>query len=256
METAQALPPPQDLIQPPRPELPDTDLPTEAEPVLPPLSDEVPQVEFPDNILDQIPETFAIREIGFEGNTAFSTEQLITVLQTEIETELFTETGNLTDLLRIVTIINRHYQQAGYITTGALLPIPPEDGFPEGRVIVPIVEGRVTDIQVTGTQQLRADYVRSRLALGTQVPLQRGEIVDALQLLQEDPLIEHIQATLTAGEDFGTNILQVQIQEAPSFQTGLSLNNVRTPNVGTLQVGLSLSERNLSGHGDRFDFTY
>ncbi|NER83332.1 MAG: ShlB/FhaC/HecB family hemolysin secretion/activation protein, partial [Leptolyngbya sp. SIO1D8] len=41
-----------------------------------------------------------------------------------------------------------------------------------------------------------------------------------------------------------------------SFQTGLSLNNVRTPNVGTLQVGLSLSERNLSGHGDRFDFTY
>lgn len=255
----QVLPPPQDVIQPPRPELPDVELPADFDPILPPSppSDGLSQIELPANILEQIPEAFAINSIVFDGNTAFSDQQLLDVLKGAIEQDqLFTATGNVTDLLRIVTVINNHYEEAGYLTTGALLPIPPEDGFPDGQVTITVVEGRVIDIQVDGVQRLQTRYVRSRLSLGARTPLQQDRLVDALQLLQEDPLIESIQATLAAGSKLGTNILQVNVQEAPSLQAGLSIDNVRTPNVGTVQTGLSFSEGNLSGLGDRISFTY
>lgn len=254
---AQMLPPPQDLIQPPQPKPPSTDFQPGEEPFFPSSpQDDRPQLNLPPEILEQIPEIFAINSIEFEGNTAFSDEELLSELEAEIGSELYTPNGNLTDLLQIVAVINSQYQQAGYITTGALLPIPPANGFPEGKVTISIVEGSISEIQVFGTQRLQENYISSRLALGIQKPLQQNEIVDALQLLQEDPLIDSIQATLTAGTELGTNILQVQVKEALSFQAVAAFDNTRTPNVGTLQATALLRERNLSGLGDRLTFSY
>ena len=258
---AQVLPPPQDIIPPLPPDRPETDfIPDSTSPLPPEPSNEDPRDRLLEDLSD-FPESFAIRNISFEGNTAFSKEQLFDALVEKIEEiksieELFTENANVTDLLRIVTAINQYYADEGYLTTGALLPIPPEEGFPEGMVTITIVEGGVESIEVMGTQRLQAEYVRSRLALGTGRPLRQQEILDALQLLQEDPLIESIQATLTAGTDLGSNILQVKIQEARSFQVEAFADNNRTPNVGTVQTGISISEGNLTSRGDSLSLSY
>lgn len=160
-------------------------------------------------------------------------------------------------LLQARTAITQLYIDCGYITSGAILPPQiPEDH--DNTVTIQVVEGSLEDINVVETegQRLHPSYVRSRLAIATDAPLNRRELLEALQLLQLNPLIRRISAELQAGTRPSTNILQVEITEADSFSTELTLNNSRTPSVGSVERGISLTEANLLGLGDGLSIGY
>ena len=57
-----------------------------------------------------------------------------------------------------------------------------------------MVEGGLETIEVTGLARLSPEYVRDRIQLRAQPPLQQAAIEDALRLLQQDPLIDRIDA--------------------------------------------------------------
>jgi len=80
--------------------------------------------------------------------------------------------------------------------------------------------------------------------------------LNRLQLLQLDPLIETISADLQAGIRPGTNFLVVSVVEADSFDVGYTLDNNRSPAVGSLRHQVELREGNVSGFGDRLSFGY
>ncbi len=255
----QSLPAPGTLI--PRREMPlpqNEDFPAEEGPASP-FQPSLPSASpLPADGLDAVPGEFMIREVVFRGNTAFSDGELRELIKSTL---LEIETVTVADIYRAAEQINQKYAAAGYVTTGTLPQIFLDaDGnltfAQDGQVIFQVVEGRLEAIEVVGTERLAESYVRSRLELATQPPLNEQRLVDALQLLYDDPLIDQVDAVLDGGTETGTNILRIRIKEADSFEVATFIDNQRSPNVGTFQQGIQASEGNLFGLGDRVALTY
>lgn len=157
------------------------------------------------------------------------------------------------ELLQARTAITDYYTCRGYITSGALIPPQVLQG---GVVTIQVVEGSLEEINITGTDRLNASYVRSRLAIATDPPLNVNELLQALQLLQLNPLIETISAELQAGTRPGTSILQVEVAEADTWSIPVSIDNGRSPSVGSFRQQIGVSQANLLGLGDGISISY
>jgi hemolysin activation/secretion protein len=239
---SQELPPPQD-VQPPAPfplppVQPPQPLPPPAELLPPPSSDSQPQPLTPKDIS----QTITVQKFEVVGSTIFSPEELAAVT-----VELINRPISLAELFQAPSQITQLYINKGYITSGAY--IPPQT-IQSGVIKIQVVEGKLEAIQITGTRRLNTDYLRSRLAIATSLPLNRDKLLQALQLLQLDPLIQNLSAELSAGGRPGTSILQVQVKEANSFSTQLALDNGRSPSVGSFRRRIQVREGNLLGLGD------
>ena len=71
-------------------------------------------------------------------------------------------TADLEEIRRQLTLL---YVNRGYINSGVLIP---GQNVVNGVVAFRVVEGRVSDIEVTGTDHFDPEYFRSRLARGTE----------------------------------------------------------------------------------------
>jgi len=214
-----------------------------AVPDLPPPPTEPPETDAPD--------TITVDRFEFEGNTAFSDAELAEVTRSFTGRSL-----SFGELLQVEALVTKTYTDAGYVNSGAV--IPAGQTFPrEGAIVtIQIIEGGIEDIQVSGTRRLRPGYVRSRLAIATKAPLNRERLLEALQLLQLNPLIESISAELQAGTRPEASLLKVQVAEADAFAVDLFADNGRVPSVGSFERGVELRHGNLLGLGDALALTY
>ncbi len=229
--------------QPPQPE-PET---------LPPLEEILPELEqnaTPDNFdrTRDFNNTVFVKKFEIVGSTVFTPEELAQVLKPYTLRRL-----SFTEILTAQQAIDRLYFDRGYITSGTFLP---PQKLEDGVVVIEVVEGTVEAINIEGLNRLNPGYVRSRLEIATAAPLNKDKLLNALQLLQIDPLIENLAAELTAGTRPGSSILELNLQEADPFDLTLSFDNYRTPSVGTDRRSIRLTHRNLIGLGDRFSVGY
>ncbi|MHC5597303.1 MAG: ShlB/FhaC/HecB family hemolysin secretion/activation protein [Nostoc sp.] len=219
--------------------LPPTNVPIQIAPTAPPT---------PEESLD-IPGSITVQKFEFVGNTAFN--------QGELNSAIANFTGQpitFAELLKAANQITELYVQKGYITSGAYIP---SQEFRSGIIKIQVVEGSLEDIQVNVIKgRLNSDYVRSRIAIATTKPLNINRLKEALQLLQLNPLIESLDAELTAGTRPGVNSLAVTVKGARTFNAQLNINNNRNPSVGSFERGITLSEASLLGIGDRLTFAY
>ena len=218
-QTPSPLPPPDQLLQPP--------------PSTPPTPEAVP---------GKVPESISVERFEVEGSTVFSREEFDKVLAPFTKRSL-----SFAELFQARSAVTQLYLDRGYITSGAL--IPPQT-LNSGVIKIQVIEGGLEAINVTGTRRLNADYVRSRLAIATSKPLKRERLLEALQLLQLNPLIQNLSAELAAGTEPGLSLLEVKVTEAKTFSAQLSADNNRTPSVGTFRRRGQLTEANLLGQGD------
>ncbi len=193
-------------------------------------------------------EPFYIKQVIVEGNT---------VLQSEIE-QLIKPFANrevsFEALICLRSKITELYIQNGYSNSGAFLPN--NQDLLQGTVKIQVVEGELERIEISGLERLQQEYVLSRLELGANKPLNVQDLQQALELLQLNPLIEQVNAELTAGSAPGRSILLVNLTEAPAFHLVLGIDNYRPPSIGSEQGIISLSHDNLWGWGDRFYAEY
>lgn len=214
------------------------------EELLPPRS---PNNETPSN-LDEIPGTIEVLGYRVEGSTVFDPEEFANLLADLTGPEI-----RFAQLLEARTRITDLYVENKYITSGAFLP---PQTIENGIVEIRVIEGSLEDIVITGTDRLRPHYIRSRIERATDAPLNVEDLLEALQMLQLDPLIENLSAELSAGLRPGSNLLEVEIGEADSFRTSLRFDNGRSPTVGVLRGRVGLNEANLFGLGDMVDLSY
>ncbi|HAC63101.1 MAG TPA: peptide transporter, partial [Cyanothece sp. UBA12306] len=198
--------------------------------------------------LIKIPGTITVKKFNFVGNTAFSKEELAEITASFIDRPL-----TFAQLLEVRSAVTKHYVDNGYVTSGSY--IPPQT-IENDSVTIKIVEGSLEDIQVTVEGKLNANYVRDRLALAADSPLHLPSLVEALQILQLNPIIEKISAELSASPQPGKNFLMVQVVAARSFYPQLLFDNGRNPQVGEIRRGFEISELNLLGFGDKIRTTY
>lgn len=203
----------------------------------------IPEVNDTENALENEPED-AEENAEAEENPC----PVPDVIDTQVNREL-----SFAELLRARSAITQLYVQCGYVTSGAL--IPPQTL--EGNVIrIQVIEGRVEEINVTGTRRLNRSYIRSRLGLAASAPLNINDLLERLQLLQLDPLIGSISADLQAGVRPGTSVLQVTVTEADTFSITPAIDNGRSPSVGSFRRQITFDQANLTGLGDGLSVTY
>lgn len=222
----------------------------EATPPAQPLTPTVPGTLDP----SQLPNLqLTVAEFAFVGNTIFSTEELSAVADPFKDRPL-----SASELLQVAANVARLYTEAGYTTSGAIVELPREPQTGATTVTVRVIEGELEAIELfpQGRSRLRKGYVRSRLQLGSKRPLNINRLQERLQLLQLDPRIAAIAATLTSGSEPGKSILQVEYREAQAFKPALELDNGRSPSVGTFRQTADLRHLNLSGLGDEAAIGY
>jgi hemolysin activation/secretion protein len=234
-----------DAIEPglpaqPEPEIPET-LPPPEELLEPSTPSEIP------SNLDNI--SGNIRVTGFEviGSTVFTPEEFDAVLE-EFKGEI-----SFAELLQARSAVTKLYTENGYVTSGAL--IPPQ-ALEDGVVQIEVVEGDLEELLVTVDGKLNDDYVRSRLERATQAPLNVDRLLEALQLLQLNPLIDNLSAELSAGSRPGLNVLEVKVKEADTFSVEVFADNGRSPSVRSFRRGVTIAENDLLGFGDSLSVTY
>ena len=244
-QTAPQLPEsvPLPILPPPQPQPEVEPLPT-LEEVLPTPE---PSPATPQPSLE-VPDTITVRQFEVIGSTVFSQAELAAVLKPYIQRPI-----TFSELLEAQSAVTELYVDNGYITSGAF--IAPQT-LENGVVTIEVVEGEVEEIEITGLKRLNSGYVRSRLAQATEAPLNRDKLLEALQLLQLDPLIKSLSAELAAGVRPGVSILEVAVQEADPFAVELSIDNRRAPSVGTVRRQVDITQGNLFGWGDRFHVGY
>jgi len=183
-----------------------------------------------------------VREIQLDGNSVFSDEELGAVIAGYTNREI--TSGELQELRYRLTL---YYVERGYINSGAIIP---DQQVNDGIITLRIIEGKLSDIRVSGERRLRPAYIRERAALGGGPPLNIVTLGEQLQILQQNPRIERLNATLDPGAAPGESQLNVQIQEAQPYELWLDLDNAQSPSVGGESASLRALHRNLTGRGD------
>ncbi|BAZ16724.1 surface antigen D15 domain-containing protein [Calothrix sp. NIES-4071] len=214
----------------------------------------------PQVIPNDISGTIKVTNFEIEGSTVFNKQQL-----NDATKDLINRPISFTELLQAADRITSLYtkgcndnnsKEACYINSGAYIPADQTFKVDGGVVKIRVIEGSLENIDVKGTQRLHSDYVRSRLALGADKPLNLKKLLEALQLLQLDPLINNVKAELATGITPGGSILAVQVREAKTFSVQLNLNNNRQPSIGSFERQIQFNQANLLGLGDGLSVAY
>lgn len=196
----------------------------------------------------ELPTAIVVKSFRITGSTVFRATDFDPVTAPFLNRPL-----TFSDLFQVRDAIGKLYIDRGYITSAAW--IPPQK-FQADSLEIRVIEGQVEDIRVMGLRRLRPSYVRRRLEIATGSPLNRHRLLEALQLLQLDPLIANVSANLSAGTRPGYSLLEIRVAEANTQQRQIILDNGRSPSVGTLRRKLYGVEANLLGLGDRFSVLY
>ncbi len=181
------------------------------------------------------------------GSTVFQPTDFATVTAPFIGREL-----TFAELLQARSAVTKLYADRGYVTTGAL--ISPQTA--RGVVQIQVIEGQLEDVNITGNRRLRTNYIRDRIKQGAGTPLNVPQLLENLQMLRLDSRISNVSADLQAGVRPGQNLLQVDIGEAKTFGTTFTLDNARSPSVGSFRRRAQLNEANLLGFGDSLSVGY
>ena len=225
--------------------------PSESEPILTVSDSEDSNTEdvvSTSNSNSNIPASITVNNFEITGSTVFSLEELQNVVSDYQGRPL-----SLSELFQVRSAITKLYTESGYVNSGAYIPPQELEG---GTVTIAVLEGKLEDINVTGTKRLNPDYIRSRLEVAASSPVNVESLLEALQLLRLDPLIKNVSAELSAGITPGTSLLDVAIEEADAFRITTNFDNKRSPSVGTNRRGVGLSHANLLGFGDKISLNY
>jgi hemolysin activation/secretion protein len=222
-------------------------------PTLPPPEQLLPTPNTPPTttILNDFSSKIVVKKFDVTGSTVFSPSELQKIIASFTNRPI-----GFNELLQSANQITELYAQNGYINSGAFIPGNQTFEAQGGTVKIEIIEGSVEDIVVTGTQRLNPKYITSRIALGTNKPLKVDRLLESLRLLQLDPLIKNLSTELAAGREPSTSIIKLQVTENPTWRTGITAGNNRTPSVGELIAQANLSQNNLTGNGDSLALSY
>jgi hemolysin activation/secretion protein len=95
-----------------------------------------------------------VKGFAFEGNTVFSDDELAAVTASFTNRDL--TSAEIEDARRVVTV---HYINAGYVNSGAVIPNQePVDGI----ILLRIIEGQLTEINLEGNRWLRHAFAALR----------------------------------------------------------------------------------------------
>ncbi len=189
-----------------------------------------------------------VRSFRFEGNHAFTSAELSEVTKPFTNRELRSE-----DLEQVRQNVSLYYVNHGYLNSGAIIP---DQDPTNGVVVLRIVEGKLSGVELQGNQWLRDGFITNRIERWAKPPLNLNDLQEGLQLLRQNPNIRQINAELKPGIAPGESTLDLRVVDQQPFRLGLQVDNQRPPSVGAYQLWALASDLNLTGNSDPLDLKY
>ena len=208
-------------------------------PVLPPLENPLAGASLATSV------KVMVKRFEFAGNHVFSSRRLAKVIASYAGRVI---TGEELEEARVT--LTKHYVDAGYITSGALLR---DQDVASGVIKFEIVEGHLQEIDLRGNFWFRSWWLRNQLRLAAGQPVNFNDLRTGLQLLRQNPTISRINAELKPGAQTGESILDVTVKDEQPFRFGFNVSNTRPPSVGEGLGEIYLTDLNLTGHNDPLD---
>jgi len=178
------------------------------------------------------------------GNASLPDE----LLQTAVRPWLGRHLGPA-EIQRVAAELTRVYVDAGYVNSGARLG---EEPLVEGGTwTVEIVEGRLAEVRVEGTDRRRARYVEERLRREIGAPLRIDRVERALRLLEAEPTVGRLDAHVRATRTRGAARLDVRVEEERPWWAEVGADNHAPPAVGTAAGRFAAGHDDALGRGDR-----
>ena len=189
-----------------------------------------------------------IKQFRLTGNTVFTDAELDEIIKSYEGRKI--TSGELQAVRYALTLF---YVNHGYINSGAIIP---DQDVTDNVVTIEIIEGKLSAIDVTGDHRLKDSYISKRIELGAGPPLNIVKLGERLQILQQNPRIEQLNATLEPGAKPGESQLNVEVQEAQPYQLWIAADNHQSPSVGGEQARIWGFHQDLTGYGDTLRFEY
>ena len=183
-----------------------------------------------------------ISKFIFSGNKIYSDIKLNAIASLYINRPICFD-----DLMELREKLTLFYINNGYINSGVILP---DQKIVDGIVTYYVIEGVLSDIEVSGNKYLKSYYIKNKLFLGAGPPLNVNQLQEKFQLLLQEPLIEQANAEIRPGSKIGQAILHIKIKEKKPYQLSISYNNHHSPPVGAECSEFNATHYSLSGWGD------
>ncbi|HEY2538056.1 MAG TPA: ShlB/FhaC/HecB family hemolysin secretion/activation protein [Stellaceae bacterium] len=191
---------------------------------------------------------FVLRKVDVVGNTVINQAAINAVVKPYIG-----KVVTPADLEEIRRRFTRLYIDRGFINSGAVLP---DQNIVNGVVTYRFVEGRITDINVAGTNHFRPGYFSSRLERASEAPFNITDLEQEQQILLQDPLIRRLNIQILPGLVPGEARLDADVSEASRYSLFAQVADDQSPTVGEIRGQLQGSFANILGVGDLMTANY
>jgi hemolysin activation/secretion protein len=209
--------------------------------ILPPLPPpRQPEIELPPRV------RVFVQRVNVVGSTVFAPEVLAKITE-PYENRYLTQE----DLQALRLELTRLYVDRGFVNSGVILP---DQTIRDGQITYQVIEGTLTELNISGNRWFRTGYLRRRLEPAT--PLNVNELQRQIQLLLDDPRIQRLRVDLKPGLRPGDSVLDVQVEDRQPFRLLLDVNNHQSPSVGAERGIVTVENVNLLGWGDILTLRY
>jgi hemolysin activation/secretion protein len=191
--------------------------------------------------------TFTLKQVTFDSSMVLGQAELDGVTK-----EYIGKTSNLQTLYAIVNKINSLYSQKGYIVCKAYLP---PQTIHEGKVHIGLMEGKTSNVIVSGNKSTRTGYITDRL------PLETGKVAnfDGLNkgvLLFNGTNDEQLRVKIKAGEKTGTTDYEIAVYEPQRQHAYVLVDTAGSESTGIWREGAGWYTRSLTGNRDNLNIYF
>jgi hemolysin activation/secretion protein len=197
--------------------------------------------------LDTAPR-FVLRGYRLDGPTVLSEAAIKDVFASYLNRPV-----SIADLEEIRTRLTRLYIDRGYINSGFLIP---DQDASSGTVIFHPVEGRVTEVDTTGTRHFDPDYFNRRLERGLSTPFNINDLEAEQQILLQNPLVRRLNLDVQPGLAPGEAKLHADVSEANRYSLNFQVADNQSPTVGETRGQVQGAVANLLTSDDSLAVQY
>jgi hemolysin activation/secretion protein len=191
---------------------------------------------------------FVLRGVTVVGTTVLDKAAIDQVIAPYLEHPV-----GLRDLEEIRRRLTLLYVDRGYINSGVVLP---DQNVTDGVLTLRAVEGRVTDIDLTGNRHYRTSYLTDRLERGVSVPFNVNDLGREQQILLEEPFLDRLNLNVLPGLVPGEARLTGDVTERFPYGLNLQIANSQSPTVGEVRGQIQATAGNILGIGDLLAVQY
>ena len=191
---------------------------------------------------------FVLKGVRIIGNTVFDQAAIDKVAAPFLNHPV--GLGDIDEIRQQVTLL---YVNRGYINSGAVVP---DQTIGDGVLTLRVVEGRLTEIDLTGNRHYRTSYLTDRLSRGISVPFNVEDLGRQQQILLQEPFLSRLNLNISPGLAPGEARLTGDVTELPPYSLTMQIANSQSPTVGEVRGQMQAVAGNLLGIGDLLAVQY